>query len=95
MEELMNRMKRPKPVFVRQQPTIEGYLYVHEKWALGMTWVRYYCRYMKNNKLLVMLPTEQKPATKQVPVELTVKLCFRRKSDSIDKRFCFDIETLE
>ncbi|KAK2816703.1 hypothetical protein Q7C36_022974 [Tachysurus vachellii] len=95
MEELMKRMKRPKPVFVRQQPTIEGYLYVHEKWALGMTWVRYYCRYMKNNKLLVMLPTEQKPATKQVPVELTVKLCFRRKSDSIDKRFCFDIETPE
>ncbi|MCJ8748929.1 hypothetical protein PDJAM_G00170420 [Pangasius djambal] len=97
MEELMKRMKQPKPVFVRQQqqPTIEGYLYIHEKWALGMTWVRYYCRYMKDNKLLLMLPTEQKPATKQVPVELTLKSCIRRKSDSIDKRFCFDIETQE
>ncbi|KAB5522794.1 hypothetical protein PHYPO_G00163510 [Pangasianodon hypophthalmus] len=97
MEELMKRMKQPKPVFVRQQqqPTIEGFLYIHEKWALGMTWVRYYCRYMKDNKLLVMLPTEQKPATKQVPVELTLKSCIRRKSDSIDKRFCFDIETQE
>ncbi|MCI4394729.1 hypothetical protein PGIGA_G00172170 [Pangasianodon gigas] len=63
--------------------------------ALGMTWVRYYCRYMKDNKLLVMLPTEQKPATKQVPVELTLKSCIRRKSESIDKRFCFDIETQE
>ncbi|XP_053473941.1 oligophrenin-1 isoform X1 [Ictalurus furcatus] len=96
MEELMKRMKQPKSMFIRlQQPTIEGYLYIHEKWALGMTWVRYYCRYMKNNKLLVMLPTEQKPATKLVPVELTLKSCIRRKSDTIDKRFCFDIETQE
>ncbi|TUE36594.1 Oligophrenin-1 [Bagarius yarrelli] len=30
-----------------------------------------------------------------VTVELTLKLCIRRKSDSIDKRFCFDIETQE
>ncbi|XP_053340685.1 oligophrenin-1 isoform X1 [Clarias gariepinus] len=97
MEELMKRMKQPKPKFVRtqQQPTIQGYLYIHEKWALGMTWVRYYCKYLKNNKLLVMLPTEQKPGTKQGPVELTLKSCIRRKSDSIDKRFCFDIETQE
>ncbi|XP_060768548.1 oligophrenin-1 [Neoarius graeffei] len=96
MEELMKRMKQPHPVFVRQQqPTIEGYLSIHEKWALGMTWLRYYCRYMKNDKLLVMVPTEQKPGTKQVPVELTLKSCIRRKSDSIDKRFCFDIETQE
>ncbi|KAF5891776.1 oligophrenin-1 isoform X1, partial [Clarias magur] len=97
MEELMKRMKQPKPKFVRtqQQPTIQGYLYIHEKWALGMTWVRYYCKYIKNNKLLVMMPTEQKPGTKQAPVELTLKSCIRRKSDSIDKRFCFDIETQE
>ncbi|KAI5612972.1 rho GTPase-activating protein 42 isoform X2, partial [Silurus asotus] len=95
MEELMKKMKQPKSVWQHQQPTIEGYLYIHEKWALGMTWVRYYCRYMKNNKLLVMLPTEQKPGTKQVPLELTLKLCIRRKSESIDKRFCFDIETHE
>uniref|UniRef100_A0A3B4BTU9 Rho-GAP domain-containing protein n=1 Tax=Pygocentrus nattereri TaxID=42514 RepID=A0A3B4BTU9_PYGNA len=97
MEELMKRMKLPNPIFIRhgQQPTIEGYLYVQEKWALGMTWVKYYCKYMKDSKLLLLLPTEQKPATKQIPVELTLKSCIRRKSESIDKRFCFDIETQE
>uniref|UniRef100_A0AAY5ES32 Oligophrenin 1 n=1 Tax=Electrophorus electricus TaxID=8005 RepID=A0AAY5ES32_ELEEL len=96
MEELMKRMKQPN-VMVRhgQQLTIEGHLYIQEKWALGVTWVKYYCKYMKDCKLLVMLPTEQKPATKQGPVELTVKSCIRRKTDSIDKRFCFDIETQE
>ncbi|XP_062845197.1 oligophrenin-1 isoform X2 [Trichomycterus rosablanca] len=96
MEELMKRMKQQ--IFIRhgpQQPTIEGYLYVHEKWALGMTWVRYYCKYMKDSKMLVMVPPEQKPAAKLVPVELTLKSCIRRKSESIDKRFCFDIEMLE
>uniref|UniRef100_A0AAY5EQN6 Oligophrenin 1 n=1 Tax=Electrophorus electricus TaxID=8005 RepID=A0AAY5EQN6_ELEEL len=92
MEELMKRMKQPN-VMVRhgQQLTIEGHLYIQEKWALGVTWVKYYCKYMKDCKLLVMLPTEQKPG----PVELTVKSCIRRKTDSIDKRFCFDIETQE
>ncbi|XP_036436047.1 oligophrenin-1 isoform X1 [Colossoma macropomum] len=97
MEELMKRMKLPNPIFIRhgQQPTIEGYLYVQEKRALGMTWVKYYCKYMKGSKLLLLLPTEQKPATKQVPLELTLKSCIRRKSESIDKRFCFDIETQE
>lgn len=97
MEELMKRMKQPKSAFNRhgQQSTIEGFLFVHEKWALGMTWVKYYCKYMKDSKVLLLLPTEQRPATKQVPVELNVKSCIRRKAESIDKRFCFDIETQE
>lgn len=31
----------------------------------------------------------------QGPMHLTLKSCVRRKSDSIDKRFCFDVETSE
>lgn len=31
----------------------------------------------------------------QGPTQLTLKSCIRRKSDSIDKRFCFDVETNE
>ena len=31
----------------------------------------------------------------QGPTQLTLKSCIRRKSDSIDKRFCFDVETSE
>lgn len=34
--------------------------------ALGVTWVKYYCKYFKDNKTLVMVPMEQKTGTKQV-----------------------------
>uniref|UniRef100_A0A8C8GFB0 Oligophrenin 1 n=1 Tax=Oncorhynchus tshawytscha TaxID=74940 RepID=A0A8C8GFB0_ONCTS len=94
MEELMKRMKHPTQIGkMHGQPTIEGYLYSQEKWALGVSWVKYYCKYHKASKLFVMVPAEPKPATKQV--ELKLKSCFRRKTESIDKRFCFDIETYE
>uniref|UniRef100_A0AAY5L190 Oligophrenin 1 n=1 Tax=Esox lucius TaxID=8010 RepID=A0AAY5L190_ESOLU len=95
MEELMNRMKHPSQIVKMQgQPTIEGYLYSQERWALGVSWVKYYCKYHKDSKLLVMVPSEPKPATKQVG-HLKLKSCIRRKTESIDKRFCFEIETYE
>lgn len=31
----------------------------------------------------------------QGPTQLTLKSCIRRKTESIDKRFCFDVETNE
>lgn len=34
--------------------------------ALGVSWVKYYCRYHKEGRVLAMVPCEQKPATKQV-----------------------------
>ncbi|MBN3318738.1 OPHN1 protein, partial [Atractosteus spatula] len=96
MEELMKRMKEsPQMCQIPGQPAVEGYLFTQEKWALGVTWVKYYCKYHKENKVLSMIPVEQKPATKQGPTELKLKSCIRRKTDSIDKRFCFDIETHE
>uniref|UniRef100_A0A667XYX4 Oligophrenin-1 n=1 Tax=Myripristis murdjan TaxID=586833 RepID=A0A667XYX4_9TELE len=96
MEELMNRMKHPSQMGkMHSMRTMEGYLYCQEKWALGVSWVKYYCKYHKDSRLLVMVPCEQKPSTKQGPVELTLKSCIRRKTESIDKRFCFDVETSE
>ncbi|KAA0717191.1 Oligophrenin-1 [Triplophysa tibetana] len=97
MEELMKRMKQSSQICIRhgQQSTKEGYIYVQEKWALGVTWVKYYCKYFKDNKALVMVPMEQKTGTKQTTSQLTLKSCVRRKADSIDKRFCFEIETNE
>uniref|UniRef100_A0A7N8XXD0 Oligophrenin 1 n=1 Tax=Mastacembelus armatus TaxID=205130 RepID=A0A7N8XXD0_9TELE len=92
MEELMKRMKPPSQICkMHQYLPMEGYLYCQEKWALGMTWVKYYCKYHKEGRLLVMVPCEQKSTTKQ----LTLKFCIRRKTESIDKRFCFDVETNE
>ncbi|XP_055461047.1 oligophrenin-1 [Psammomys obesus] len=96
MEELKKRMKEaPQTCKLPGQPTIEGYLYTQEKWALGISWVKYYCRYEKESRTLTMTPMEQKPGAKQGPMDLTLKYCVRRKTESIDKRFCFDIETNE
>ncbi|KAM4620037.1 oligophrenin-1 [Polymixia lowei] len=96
MEELMKRMKHPSQICKMHGPiTMEGYLFCQEKWALGVSWVKYYCKYHKDGRLFVMVPCEQKPTTKQGPTELTLKSCIRRKTESIDKRFCFDVETNE
>ncbi|MGH0187925.1 UNVERIFIED_CONTAM: hypothetical protein FKN15_027247 [Acipenser sinensis] len=96
MEELMKRMKNsPQVCKIPGQPTVEGYLYSQEKWALGVTWVKNYCKYQKESKILTMNPVEQKPGAKQGTTEFKLKSCIRRKSESIDKRFCFDIETNE
>uniref|UniRef100_A0A8D0G0R9 Oligophrenin-1 n=1 Tax=Sphenodon punctatus TaxID=8508 RepID=A0A8D0G0R9_SPHPU len=96
LEDLKKRMKEaPLTCKLPGKPTIEGYLYTQEKWALGISWVKYYCQYEKEAKTLKMTPMEQKPGAKQGTVDLTLKYCVRRKTDSIDKRFCFDIETVE
>ncbi|XP_071980526.1 oligophrenin-1 isoform X2 [Engystomops pustulosus] len=105
LEDLKKRMTdAPMICKLKGQSTIEGYLYSQEKrrdvlslctGALGLTWVKYYCRYEKEGKILGMTPVEQKPGSRQVSQELTLKSCTRRKSDTIDKRFCFDVETNE
>ncbi|XP_063059149.1 oligophrenin-1 [Engraulis encrasicolus] len=96
MEELMKRMKEPSQIGkVHGQASMQGYLFVHEKWALGMTWVKHYCQYIKDSRQFVMVPVEQKTGLKQTTSVYTLKSCIRRKTESIDKRFCFDIEIVE
>nr|DBA21781.1 TPA: hypothetical protein GDO54_018378 [Pyxicephalus adspersus] len=96
MEDLKKRMTDPPMVCkLKGQSTIEGYLYSQERRALGLTWVKYYCKYEKESRTLSLVPIEQKPGSRQVSQELTLKSCIRRKTDSIDKRFCFDVETNE
>ncbi|XP_023197973.1 oligophrenin-1 [Xiphophorus maculatus] len=96
LEELMKRMKHPSQISKMQNfLPMEGYLYCQEKRALGASWVKYFCKYHKDGRMLIMVSCEQKPATKQAPTILTLKSCIRRKTDSIDKRFCFDVETVE
>ncbi|CAJ1065003.1 rho GTPase-activating protein 42 isoform X4 [Xyrichtys novacula] len=83
------------------QWTMEGFLYVQEKRPLGCTWTRHYCTYEKGSKTFTMSNTENKSAGKQNGLVLNqaemfkLKSCIRRKTDSIDKRFCFDIEVVE
>ncbi|XP_061753014.1 oligophrenin-1-like [Nerophis ophidion] len=96
MEDLMKRMKHSSQICkIPSWLPVEGYLYCQEKWALGVSWVKYYCKYHKEGRMLFMVPCEQKPTTKQGPTQLTLKSCIRRKTESIDKRFCFDVEVNE
>ncbi|XP_051579686.1 rho GTPase-activating protein 42-like isoform X16 [Myxocyprinus asiaticus] len=104
-QEVEKLMKRVRSADQDQKPpgqwTMEGYLYVQEKRPLGCAWTRHYCRYEKGSNTFSMCNTEAKPAVKQTGVlanpseKFKLKTCIRRKTDSIDKRFCFDIEVVE
>ncbi|XP_040903115.1 rho GTPase-activating protein 42 isoform X3 [Toxotes jaculatrix] len=102
VEKLMKRIRSADQDYKPPgQWTMEGFLYVQEKRPLGCTWTRHYCTYKKGSKTFSMSNTENKSAGKQNGVVLNqpemfkLKSCIRRKTDSIDKRFCFDIEVVE
>ncbi|RDD37864.1 Rho GTPase-activating protein 26 [Trichoplax sp. H2] len=70
--------------------TREGYLYMLKKGLVGgNNWVKYYCLYEKKGKLFKIISSSQN----KVPTCETMKVmsCVRRKTDSIEKRYCFDI----
>ncbi|XP_064214899.1 rho GTPase-activating protein 26 isoform X2 [Tribolium castaneum] len=71
----------------------EGYLFLLEKKAFGTTWTKHFCTYDKETKEFTMLPYNQL-TTKTIspPEAMVLTSCVRRMSDSIDKRFCFDIQ---
>uniref|UniRef100_A0A8C6PFK9 Oligophrenin 1 n=1 Tax=Nothobranchius furzeri TaxID=105023 RepID=A0A8C6PFK9_NOTFU len=84
LEELMMRMKEPSQICkIQNFLPMEGFLYIQEKRALGVSWVKHYCKYHKEGKQLTMVSCEQKLSECIVSTE------------SIDKRFCFDVETAE
>uniref|UniRef100_A0A672ZS02 Rho GTPase-activating protein 42 n=1 Tax=Sphaeramia orbicularis TaxID=375764 RepID=A0A672ZS02_9TELE len=102
VERLMKRIRSAEEDF--KAPgcfTMEGYLYIQEKRPLGSVWTRYYCTYEKSSKMFTMSNTEVRPANRQngvvngTPEMFRLRSCVRRKTDSIDKRFCFDIEVVE
>ncbi|CAN9510941.1 unnamed protein product [Ophioblennius macclurei] len=104
-QEVEKLMKRIRSADQDYKPpglwTMEGFLYVQEKRPLGCTWIRHYCTYEKGSKTFTMSNTENKSNGKQnglvlsPPEMFKLKSCIRRKTDSIDKRFCFDIEVME
>ncbi|XP_060929042.1 rho GTPase-activating protein 42 [Limanda limanda] len=102
VEKLMKRIRTAdqeyKPL---GQWAMEGFLYVQEKRPLGCTWIRHYCTYEKGSNTFAMSNADIKSAGKQnglvlsQPEMFKLRSCIRRKTDSIDKRFCFDIEVVE
>ncbi|KAE8287519.1 Rho GTPase-activating protein 42 [Larimichthys crocea] len=102
VERLMKRIRSAEEDFKAPSGfTMEGYLYIQEKRPLGSVWTRYYCTYQKSSKMFTMSSTESRPASRQNGVVngttemFRLRSCVRRKRDSIDKRFCFDIEVVE
>ncbi|CAG9837184.1 unnamed protein product [Diabrotica balteata] len=70
----------------------EGYLFLLEKKAFGTTWTKHYCSYDKETKVFSMLPYNQLTTkTLSPPEKMVISSCVRRMSDSIEKRFCFDL----
>uniref|UniRef100_A0A8D3BUD8 Rho GTPase activating protein 42a n=1 Tax=Scophthalmus maximus TaxID=52904 RepID=A0A8D3BUD8_SCOMX len=91
VERLMKRIRSAEEDFKAPSCfTMEGYLYIQEKRPLGSVWTRYYCTYEKSSKMFTMGNTETRPAKM-----FRLRSCVRRKTESIDKRFCFDIEVVE
>ncbi|XP_076024758.1 rho GTPase-activating protein 42 [Genypterus blacodes] len=102
VERLMKRIQSAEADFKAPSSfTMEGYLYIQEKRPLGSVWTRYYCNYERSSKMFTMSNTEARPASRQngvvngVPEMFRLQSCVRRKTESIDKRFCFDIEVVE
>ncbi|KAI5733103.1 hypothetical protein M8J76_007678 [Diaphorina citri] len=65
----------------------EGYLYLMEKKAFGTTWTKHYCMYQRDKKEFIMIPYNQMTGK----FTMILASCVRRMSDSIEKRFCFDL----
>ncbi|KAM9027140.1 rho GTPase-activating protein 10 isoform 2-T2 [Ara ararauna] len=96
VEELMNKIRRNPQEHKRANHfTMEGYLYVQEKRPapFGSSWVKHYCTYSKETKKFTMIPFEHRSGGKVGDEELFVlTYCTKRNADTIDRRFCFDLE---
>ncbi|XP_077360496.1 rho GTPase-activating protein 26-like [Festucalex cinctus] len=97
VESLMRKMKEnPHEHKSVSQHTMEGYLYVQEKRPFVSTWVKYYCTYHREPKRVTMILFDPKSGGKTGDEEnFILKSCTRRKTDSIEKRFCFDVEAVD
>ncbi|XP_059506631.1 rho GTPase-activating protein 26-like isoform X1 [Stegostoma tigrinum] len=97
VESLMKKMKANPQEHQSISPyTMEGYLFVQKKSPFGSSWVKHYCTYQKEAKKFTMVPFDQKTGGKIGDEEtFTLKSCIRRKTDSIEKRFCFDVEGVD
>ncbi|RVE64096.1 hypothetical protein OJAV_G00142810 [Oryzias javanicus] len=97
VESLMRKMKEnPHEHKSISQHTMEGYLFVLEKRSFVSTWVKYYCTYHREPKRVTMVLFDPKSGGKMGEEEsFILKSCTRRKTDSIEKRFCFDVEAMD
>ncbi|XP_003738003.1 rho GTPase-activating protein 26 [Galendromus occidentalis] len=93
-ELLMRKMltEKPDPGSLNRMYTREGYLYLLEKKHLGSVWTKHFCQYRKEDRKFTMIPYSQNGNQKLTNCE-TIHLaeCVRRMSETIDRRYCFDV----
>ncbi|XP_024115732.1 rho GTPase-activating protein 10 [Oryzias melastigma] len=94
--ELMKRTKQV-PQEYRQTSSIscEGYLYVQEKRPppFGSSWVKRYCTFVKEQKILHMVTFDHRSGGKIGETEsVTLKSCLRKTTETFDRRFCLELD---
>uniref|UniRef100_A0A8C9SWR8 Rho GTPase activating protein 10 n=1 Tax=Scleropages formosus TaxID=113540 RepID=A0A8C9SWR8_SCLFO len=96
VEDLMRKFKEaPQEQRQRSPISIEGYLYVQEKRPppFGSSWVKRYCTYVKEQKLLHMVTFDHRSGGKIGETESVIlKSCSWKTTEALDRRFCLDIE---
>ncbi|BFZ24097.1 hypothetical protein BsWGS_27136 [Bradybaena similaris] len=98
LSKMLNENKALKPLDqtgILRGFTKQGYLYLMEKKALGTTWTKYYCHYKKETKEFYMIFYNQVGGKLCEPEKYTLETCVRRASDTIERRFCFDVTLKE
>ncbi|XP_051561529.1 rho GTPase-activating protein 10-like isoform X1 [Myxocyprinus asiaticus] len=94
--ELMKRIKESPQEYRQTSPiSSEGYLYIQEKRPplFGSSWVKRYCTFVKEQKILHMITFDQRSVGKLGETDsVTLKSCVCKTTDMLDRRFCLDIE---
>ncbi|KAK2713007.1 hypothetical protein QYM36_011641 [Artemia franciscana] len=90
----IRQTKLTEPSSFNKTGSREGYLYLLDKKAFGSfgsTWSKQYCKYLKENRVFTMMTCNLQSGKITATETVRVRSCVRRSSDSIEKRFCFDI----
>ncbi|XP_040002576.1 rho GTPase-activating protein 10 [Xiphias gladius] len=94
--ELMKRIREVPQEYRQTSPiSCEGYLYVQEKRPppFGSSWVKRYCTFVKEQKILHMVTFDHRSGGKIGETEsVTLKSCVRKTTDMLDRRFCLDLD---
>ncbi|XP_026158432.1 rho GTPase-activating protein 10 isoform X3 [Mastacembelus armatus] len=94
--ELMKRFSEAPQEYRQTSPiSYEGYLYVQEKRPppFGSSWVKRYCTFVKEQKILHMVTFDHRSGGKIGETEsVTLKSCVRKTTDMLDRRFCLDLD---
>ncbi|CAL8331370.1 unnamed protein product [Lota lota] len=94
--ELMKRIREAPQEYRQTSPiSSEGYLYVQEKRPppFGSSWVKRYCTFVKEQKILHMVTFDHRSGGKMGETEsVTLKSCVRKTTDVLDRRFCLDLD---